>query len=99
MHVSPQGRKAAAVLGLGQRMTYGQGGRFEGQKSGAAETEAKLKGVQNFSVQDASAALPQNCQTTIRILGCRRRGVNVTSVIGAGLMSNPGASARRNHDE
>jgi hypothetical protein len=25
MHVSPQGRKAAAVLGLGQRMTYGQG--------------------------------------------------------------------------
>src|SRR5205823_8232680 len=52
-----------------QDLRPGKGGRFEGQKSGAAETEAKLKGVQNFSVQDASAALPQNCQTTIRILG------------------------------
>jgi len=62
-------------------------------------TQGKLKGVLSFSVQDASAALPQNCQTTIRILGCRRRGVNVTSVIGAGLMSNRGTSARRNHDE
>jgi ACR3 family arsenite efflux pump ArsB len=28
----------------------------------------KLKGALNLSIQDASAALPQNCQTTIRML-------------------------------
>ena len=36
----------------------------------------------DFSVQDASAALPQNCQTTKWILENRLLGVNVTLVIG-----------------
>jgi hypothetical protein len=38
------------------------------------------KSVLNFSVQDASAALPQNCQTTKWILGVPLIGVNVTLV-------------------
>jgi hypothetical protein len=38
------------------------------------------KNVLNFSVQDASAALPQNCQTTKWILGVPLIGVNVTLV-------------------
>jgi hypothetical protein len=38
------------------------------------------KSVLNFSVQDASAALPQNCQTTKWILGAPLVGVNVTLV-------------------
>jgi hypothetical protein len=38
------------------------------------------KSVLNFSVQDASAALPQNCQTTKWILGVLLVGVNVTLV-------------------
>jgi hypothetical protein len=34
----------------------------------------------NLSVQDASAALPQNCQTTMVILRLASESVNVTSV-------------------
>jgi len=36
----------------------------------------------DFSVQDASAALPRNCQTTIRIVGFTSDRVNVTLVTG-----------------
>ena len=36
----------------------------------------------DFSVQDASAALPQNCQTTIWIVGFASGRVNVTLVMG-----------------
>jgi hypothetical protein len=38
------------------------------------------KSAPNFSVQDASAALPQNCQTTKWIVGAPLLGVNVTLV-------------------
>jgi hypothetical protein len=38
------------------------------------------KNALNLSVQDASAALPQNCQTTKWILGPPLIGVNVTLV-------------------
>ena len=40
------------------------------------------KSALDFSVQDASAALPQNCQTTKWILENYSFGVNVTLVIG-----------------
>ena len=36
----------------------------------------------DFSVQDASAALPQNCQTTNWIVGFASDRVNVTLVMG-----------------
>ena len=36
----------------------------------------------DFSVQDASAALPRNCQTTIWIVGFASDRVNVTLVMG-----------------
>jgi hypothetical protein len=39
------------------------------------------KSVLDFSVQDASAALPQNCQTTKWILESASICVNVTLVI------------------
>jgi hypothetical protein len=39
------------------------------------------KNVLNGKVQDVSAALPKNCQTTIRIVKPPLRTVNVTSVI------------------
>jgi len=91
MHVSPQGRKGCGCLNTVRE--------WYARSIGPEASQGKLKGVQNFSVQDASAALPQNCQTTIRILGCGGRGVNITSVIGAGLTGNPVASAGRNHDE
>ncbi len=42
--------------------------------------KGKKKSVLDFSVQDASAALPQNCQTTKWILKSSCRGVNVTLV-------------------
>jgi hypothetical protein len=42
----------------------------------------KGKSVLDLSAQDASAALPQNCQTTRWILRPPARGVNVTLVIG-----------------
>jgi hypothetical protein len=38
------------------------------------------KSVLNYQVQDASAALPQNCQTTKWILGPPSLAVNVTLV-------------------
>jgi hypothetical protein len=41
----------------------------------------QLKSAPDFSVQDASAALPQNCQTTKWILLNDPFGVNVTLVI------------------
>ena len=53
------------------------------------------KSAPNFSVQDASAALPQNCQTTKWIVVNYRFSVNVTLVIGffrlrtATLISTP----------
>ena len=40
----------------------------------------KRKSALDFSVQDASAALPQNCQTTIWMVEFRTMSVNVTSV-------------------
>ena len=42
---------------------------------------SKRKSALDFSVQDASAALPQNCQTTIWIVGFLPTGVNVTLVM------------------
>ena len=47
---------------------------------GTNQTGAQ-KSALNFSVQDASAALPQNCQTTKAILKNGRWSVNVTLVI------------------
>jgi hypothetical protein len=41
----------------------------------------KRKSALDFSVQDASAALPQNCQTTKWILGFPSFCVNVTLVM------------------
>ena len=38
----------------------------------------KQKSALDFSVQDASAALPQNCHTTMWIVGLRPIRVNVT---------------------
>ena len=53
-------------------------------KSGIAaplETSAKRKSALTFSVQDASAALPQNCQTTSWMVEARHSCVNVTLVM------------------
>ena len=43
---------------------------------------SKLKSALDFSVKDASAALPQNCQTTEWILRNYSFCVNVTLVMG-----------------
>jgi hypothetical protein len=43
--------------------------------------DEKQESALDFSVQDASAALPQNCQTTIWILELAPIPVNVTSVM------------------
>src|SRR5579864_7550178 len=39
------------------------------------------KSVPDLTVQDASAALPQNCQTTLPIIGSTLFSVNITLVI------------------
>jgi len=45
------------------------------------KVNSNKKSAPNFSVQDASAALPQNCQTTKWILKNTPFAVNVTLVI------------------
>ena len=45
----------------------------------------KEKSALDLSVQDASAALPQNCQTTIWIVGFALSSVNVTLVMRSGV--------------
>jgi hypothetical protein len=40
----------------------------------------KIKSAPSVSAQDASAALPRNCQTTSWIVGAAPIGVNVTLV-------------------
>jgi hypothetical protein len=52
------------------------------------------KSVLNFSVQDASAALPQNCQTTKWILGAPLVSVNVTLVTREKVPVKSGVVAR-----
>ena len=44
--------------------------------------KAKMKSALDFAVQDASAALPQNCQTTKWMLRGALSSVNVTLVMG-----------------
>jgi hypothetical protein len=78
-------RKVAGMRGLSRQKAEE---RLVKNSGGGAAFGQKFKGVQNLSVQDASAALPQNCQTTIRIVGSKRWGVNVTSVIAAMPTSN-----------
>ena len=57
-------------------------GQIGGEISNRTEFAAsKRKSVLDFSVQDASAALPQNCQTTSWILRGPLFCVNVTLVI------------------
>jgi hypothetical protein len=51
-----------------------------GRGSSARDSGSKRKSALDLSVQDASAALPQNCQTTIRILDFSYAAVNVTLV-------------------
>jgi hypothetical protein len=55
---------------------------------------AQNKNVLKFSLQDASAALPQNCQTTKWIVGVLLVGVNVTLVTREEVPVNSGIVMR-----
>ena len=55
---------------------------IEAESPLAEKTSPKGKSALTFSVQDASAALPQNCQTTNWIVDVYYSCVNVTSVTG-----------------
>jgi hypothetical protein len=54
---------------------------IEAELSLRLETSTKGKSALTFSVQDASAALPQNCQTTNWIVEVHHSCVNVTLVM------------------
>src|SRR5580692_10941105 len=71
-------------------------GLIAGLNPDLATSTHQIKSALNFSVQDASAALPQNCQTTNWIVGAPYRGVNVTSVMHDCLRGNFADGARSN---
>jgi len=55
--------------------------RIEGELPPPAGNQRKRKSALTFSVQDASAALPQNCQTTNWMVEGHHSCVNVTLVM------------------
>jgi len=76
---------SSLLIAHGPTMTYGlvtqaNGGRGSNSRLRTRDSGLK-KSALDFSVQDASAALPQNCQTTIWMVESPPFSVNVTLVM------------------